>query len=125
MPDWLVAVILFDVAVTLAAVVFVLRLRASRVGKPSPDPLQEFRALFEFSKQNHERIAEYVRANWSGSLEALPQVLESLVGQLEREAQERRLSADRDMLKVIISRSLEGHRIARGRDLQKALDRVA
>lgn len=125
MPEWLVPVILFDIAVTAAAVLFVLKLRAARTSKLAPDPLQEFRALFEFSKQNHERIAEYVKANWSGSPEALPQVLENLMAQLEREAGERQLPADRDMLKIIVSRSLEGHKIARGGDLRRALEKVA
>jgi hypothetical protein len=66
-----------------------------------------------------------VRANWSGSLESLPTVLERLMAQLEHEATERQLPADRDMLKIIVSRSLEGHKIARGGDLRKALEKVA
>jgi hypothetical protein len=66
-----------------------------------------------------------VRANWSGAPEQLPQVLESLLVELERDAQIRGIAISHEMLKSILTSSVRAHRIARGGDLEQAMRQVA
>jgi len=83
------------------------------------------RALLGFIKDEQSRISEYLRANWSGSPEHLPQVLESLLGELDRDARERGVTIDREMLKTLLAQSVRAMRIVGGRDLEQAMERVA
>ena len=84
-----------------------------------------FRDLMAFTKDKHPRIAEYVRANWSGAPEQLPPVLETLMAELERDAQARGLTVSRDILKSILASSVRQHHLAHGRDLEQAMKHVA
>jgi len=82
-------------------------------------------ALMAFSKEKHARIGEYLRANWSGAPESLPQVLETLLAELQSDAQARGLTLDREMLKSILASSVRAHRVVKSHDLGEAMKRVA
>src|SRR5438067_10062225 len=61
------------------------------------------RGLGKFSREQHDRIGNYVRANWSGAPDQLPGVLGGLLVELEGEAQARGLSFDRETLKSMLA----------------------
>ena len=83
------------------------------------------RGLATFSAEQHERIGNYVRGNWSGVPDQLPAVLGALVSDLEHEAQARGLSFDRETIKSMLAVSLSSHRIGNGHDVLEALEKVA
>jgi hypothetical protein len=83
------------------------------------------RGLATFSAEQHDRIGNYVRGNWSGVPDQLPAVLSALVSDLEHEAQARGLSFDRETLKSMLAVSLSSHRIGNGHDVLEALEKVA
>jgi hypothetical protein len=85
----------------------------------------DLKAMAAFAKDRHERIGEYVRANWSGAPEQLPGVLEALLEDLEGDAKRRNLVLDREILKNLLAASLRAHRLGRPKDLRDALRRLA
>jgi hypothetical protein len=132
MPDWLIPVIVVDLIITVAVVWFVVQRRRQRMGGGGPDLattvgglIGGFKEMAAFANERHARIGEYMRANWSGAPEQLPQVLGSLLEELEREALHRNISLDRDMLKTLVATSLRHHRIGRATDVGNALQKVA
>ena len=126
MPSWFALFILADVIIIAAIVLLVVSGRLKlKAGLTVENGGADFPALLAFTREKHPRIGEYLRANWSGAPEQLPQVLESLLGDLERDAQSRGLAVDREMLTSILAGSVRAHRIARSRDLDEALRRVA
>ena len=66
-----------------------------------------------------------MRANWSGAPEQLPHVLESLLGEMEHDAQARGLTVSRDLLKSILASSLRQQHLAKGNELEQAMKQVA
>jgi len=84
-----------------------------------------FRDLMELTKDKHARIGEYIRANWSGAPEQLPSVLETLLAELERDAQSRGMTIDRTLLKSILASSVRQHHLAKGKELEQAMKQVA
>jgi len=104
------------------------------VSPPSPAPASpptgsfvrifgtQLRGLGKFTREQHDRINTYVRANWSGAPDQLPGVLASLLGELEGEAQARGLSFDRETLKSMLAMSLHD---LEGADVLGALEKVA
>jgi hypothetical protein len=126
MPWWVFAVVLADVAVTLLVIRYVLARRAKSGEKVAGGLLNvDFRALRQFTEAAHPRIGDYVRANWSGSPTQLAEVLRALLDELERDAKNRGLELERDVIKNLIGRSLDRHKIARGTELKDALAKVA
>jgi hypothetical protein len=130
MNEWIVLFIAFDIVVTVAVLVYVMKRRMSAQGMvlPTGSPvatLAQFRELAAFAKDQHERIGEYMRANWSGIPDQLPGVLGALVDKLQSESAAKGLTVDRDMLKTMVATSLRHHRIARANDVGNALERVA
>jgi hypothetical protein len=130
MNEWIVLFIVFDVIVTTAVILFVLKRRARMQGAAlatgSPiATLAQFREFAAFARDQHERIGEYLRANWSGIPDQLPAVLGALLDKLQSEAAAKNLTVDRDMLKTMVATSLRHHRIAKANDVGNALERVA
>lgn len=126
MPSWLVMFIVVDLLV-IGAIVFLVfsgRLKLD-VNFTVKNGGTDFRALMAFTREKHARIGEYLRANWSGGAEQLPQVLESLLAELERDAQARGMTVDHDIMKSILASSVRAHRIVPSRDLGNAIERVA
>jgi len=123
-PGWLAPLILLDLMVTAAVLWWVFRRRAGLSGKSYVAGIDVGR-LGEFTKAVHPRIGDYVRANWSGVPEQLPEVLRSLLDEIGREARSRGLGIDRDTLKLVLARSLAMHGIGQGAEIRHALEKVA
>lgn len=124
MPGWLIPVILADLIVTGLVLWFVFKRRQGTVRTRGILGV-DFNALTAYTNEIHPRIGEYVRANWSGIPDQLPVVLGKLLDDLDREARNRSLDLDRDMLKLMMARSLATHRIGSGSDVRQALEHVA
>jgi len=129
-PHWLAAFIAFDLIVTLVVVMAVLKLRGhlfamvlgAKAGTVDPG---QMRALMTFAREQHERIGEYMRANWSGMAEQLPSVINALLDELEKTAKEQNLPLDRAALKPMFISSLRMHGIGKPRERDEAFTRVA
>jgi hypothetical protein len=130
MNKWVMLFIVFDIIVTIAVTVFVLKRRLTvdvnviRTGS-GISTIDQFRAIAGFARDQHERIGDYMRANWSGIPDQLPGVLGSLIALLESDAQAKGITVDRDMLKTLVATSLRSHRIAKANDVGNALEHVA
>ena len=84
----------------------------------------QLRGLGKFTREQHDRINDYVRANWNGAPDQLPGVLASLLGELESDAIARGLSFDRETLKSMLAMSLRSADLG-GADVLGALEKVA
>ena len=126
MPQWLIAFIILDLVITAVVIgLFVSGRLKLNVKIDGSVTTVNFRELMEFTKDKHERIGEYIRANWGGSPEQLPSILETLLAELERDAQTRGLKADRTLLKSILASSVRQHHLTRGKELEQAMKQVA
>ena len=130
MPHWLVPFLAVDVFVSLVVVVAVLKLRGSlfalAVGaKSGTVNAEQLRALMTFAREQHARIGEYMRANYSGVPEQLPSVITALLDELEKTAKEQNLPLDRAALKPMLASSLRMYGIGKARDRDEAFTRVA
>lgn len=132
MPDWLIPVIVIDLVITAVVVGIVLHRRSSATtsgpnpsGHPNLLSIAGIKAMARFSTEKHQRVGEYVRANWSGMPEQLPAVLQSLLDEFEREAKSRQVDLSRDLLKILLVESLRRHRIGRDHEVRDAMERVA
>jgi len=85
----------------------------------------DFGKLRQFADETHVRIGEYMRSNYSGDPVMLPQVLGSLLTELETQARARDLPVSREMLKALLLRSASAQHIARAGELREALAKVA
>ena len=119
-PIIVIAVVL-DIAVTAA----ILWLFLARRKTGGPLLGTSWSELKRFADDSHTMVGEYLRANYSGHPEQLPTLLESLLARLEDQAKTQGLALDRDTLRALLQRSIETHRLAKGRELEMALDKVA
>jgi hypothetical protein len=129
-PNWLVPFLALDVLVTIVVIVVVLKLRGNLFamalgGKAGTVNADQIRALMRFAREQHARIGEYMRANYSGVPEQLPSVITALLDELERTAKEQDLPLDRDKLKPMLASSLRMHGIGKTRERDEAFARVA
>ncbi len=130
MNHFLVPFLVVDLFVTLVVVVAVLKLRGSvfamaigaKSGTVSAD---QMRALMTFAREQHARIGEYMRANYSGMPEQLPPVITALLDELESTAKAQNLPLDRAALKPMLASSLRMHGIGKARERDEAFARVA
>ena len=130
MNPWFVLFIVVDILVTLGVVLFIMNRRMARnaQGEAAGSILGDLRqmgALVEFTKERHGRIADYVRANWSGEPSQLGGVLTSLVDQLESEARAQGHTFSRELLKTVVATSLREQKVARPEQVGVALEQVA
>lgn len=130
MNEMVALIIAIDIVVTVGVVA--LLVRRAKIAKGIAGPagsavtaISHFRELAAFAKEQHQRIGDYMRANWSGDPAQLPGALEGLLDRLEEEARAKGLGFDRDALKTLVATSLRSHRIARPNDVGNALERVA
>ena len=126
MPQWLIAFIILDLLITTVVIALFLsgRLKLNLKIDGAVSNVN-FRELMELTKGKHARIGEYIRANWNGAPEDLPAVLETLLGELERDAQARGMTVDRTLLKSILASSVRQHHLAKGKELEQAMKQVA
>ena len=91
---------------------FVLRRKLARMG--GAGKISAFTAV-------HQRIADYMRVNYSGRPEQLPEVLRGLIPVVEEFAREKELTLDHDTIDVILITSVTAHRLAPRADVERAL----
>ena len=130
MNVWIIAFVVVDIVVTAAIVLFVLRrrIRAGVVSLPvgtSAAELAQIRPLTVFDMERQERMADFVRANWSGDPGQLPGVLAALMDQLDGEARAQGHTFSRALLKTVVGTSLRSQRVAKDGWIGDALDKVA
>ena len=131
MGSWMTLFIVADLLIMGAVMFYLLRRRMLTLrvqGTRTASPvlsIESMRALSEFANTQHERIANYLQANWSGAPEQLPGVLERLLDSIEHEARAKGITADRDTLKSVMDASLRAHKLANGGEVREALAKVA
>ena len=130
MQPWIIAFVILDLVVTTIVVWRILAKRAAASAEAGAATdagvsIPDIRQLRQFTDAMHPRIGEIVRANWSGDAASLPGVLGLALDEAEREARNRDLRFDRDILKKLVEISLSKHRVARGVELREALKKVA
>lgn len=122
MTQWIAILIAVDAVVTAVVLWLVFRRTTAAAAVPTGFDIP---LLWRFADETHARIGEYVRSHYSGSPETLPAVLSGLLTELEGEARSRNLPLSREMLKVLMIRSLTAHALAEPAVLRSALSRVA
>ena len=124
-PPWIIPVIVADLAITGVVLWFIYR--PKRDGSPRTRGILgvDFKAMAAFTEEIHPRVGDTVRGSWDGTSKGLPDVLCTVLDDLEREAKHRSLRLDRHMLKLVLARSLAKHGIGNGTEVRQALDRVA
>ena len=130
MNQWIVLLIIADIIVTLAVVVFIMKRRMTGGAMVLPEgsditDLSQIGPLMNFAKERHDRIADYVRSNWSGIPDQLPGVLTSLVDKLEGEARAAGHTFSRELLKTLVSTTLRTKRVSKPDEVEIALAKVA
>lgn len=134
MSPFLILFIAVDAVLTVSVLVFVLRRRRSAGGRPDTRTaegnagllkLVQLRGLAALADDQHDRIGEYVRCNWSGIPDQLPAVLAGLLTELEADAQAKGIPADREALKGLLATSLRAHHIGDGSEVREALGKAA
>lgn len=126
MPSWLVPIIIFDIFVTLIVVaVITKKLKFNLNVKVNSTGPIDVRGLIDFAKDEHGKIGEYLRANFSGQPEMLPGVLEALMLQLDADAKNRGLTFDRKTLKVLLAGAVRSHKVCKPQELQEAMEKIA
>src|SRR5215467_7081526 len=126
MPGWFVLFIAADVVLTLIVVgvitkhiKFNVNLKVNATG-----PI-DLKGLIQFAKDEHGKIGEYLRANFSGQPDMLPGVLEALMGKLDEDAKNRGLTLDRKTLKVLLAGAVRSHKVVKPAELQTAMEQIA
>ena len=126
MPKWLLLLLVVDAVFFAAVVYFVLRRRLNvSVNLSVHRKVVGAGATAWFMKEEHPRIGDYLRASWNGEPAQLPQVLETLLSELERDAQFAGQTLDRGSLRILLSHSLRTHGIASLKDVSEALAHAA
>lgn len=114
-----IAFVAFDLVVTAALVLFLVKRRAGALGPAGIKGLREVMAVMQ------PEIDTAFQAGWSGDPSTLPGLLEPLLERLESEMQSRQLPADRATLKRTLGGLVASRRLAKSRDIDEALARVA
>jgi len=117
MPVWfwsIIAAILVVDGVVLSSAV---RRRLAKQGL-------DFTKLRAVSKLVHERVGDYMRANYGGNLDQLPQALSGLLPIADDVARSNGCTLDRHTLELLVKTSVASHRFATRAQVEAALERV-
>jgi hypothetical protein len=126
MPHWLTPLIILDIFVTLIVVGVITKHIKFNVNlKVNTTGPMDVKGLIQFAKDEHGKIGEYLRANFSGQPEMLPGVLEALMQQLDQDAKNRGLCFDRQTLKVLLAGAVRSHKVCKPQELQDAMEKIA
>src|SRR6266513_5809873 len=126
MPSWLGPFIVFDIFVTLIVVAVVTKKLKFNVNiKVNSSGSIDLKGMTAFAKDEHGKIGDYLRANFSGQPEQLMTVLEALLEQLDSDAKSRGLTFDRRTLKALLAGSVRGHHVVKPKELDEALEKLA
>ena len=119
-----------NIIVTVAVLLIVFRrmrvsVQVTQGTSPIALSIEAIRVLTDFAKTQHERIGNYMQANWSGMPDQLPGVLGRLLDSLQADAQAKGITVERDTLKVVLATSLRTHKIGKRGEVSEALAKVA
>ena len=78
-----------------------------------------------FAAEAREIAGNYLRANYSGNPDDLPELLEQLLTQLDQKANERGMKLERPMLKLMLAQALRAEDGVSMTDLNSAMRKVA
>lgn len=122
MPSWFwpafAAFIVIDVVITA---LILRRVAAGGLRLGGVD----FARLRPLSDAMHQRVGSYLRANYNGQPDHLPQVLDTLLPELRTMLREQGLEVDDDTLKAALVVSAATHGLVNPRQLREALSKVA
>ena len=118
---WIAAFILFDMIVTAAVLLYVIRRRGGIAGVLGFDPKQ----AMSVSRELEADAEQYLRANWSGDSTTLPQALTGLLDRVESKLASEHMSLDRERIKPIVLQIVTAKHLADARDAREAMKKVA
>jgi hypothetical protein len=116
----LLIAVMIDLVVTAAVISFLIRKRGL-LGMLKLN-LVKFRA---FTDEMNGVTGNYLRSNYSGNPDDLPQVMAALLDQYEQKAKEQELGLNRDALKMVLLRALQAQEGVKAGELQQAMRKVA
>jgi len=122
MPSWVWPALAAFIALDLVVTTLILRKVAARGVRLGGVDFSRLRPLADAM---HERVGSYLRANYSGQSEQLPQVLDALLPELRAIAREQGMEVDDDTLRAALVVSVSSHGLANPREMREALDKVA
>lgn len=118
---WIAAFILFDMLVTAAVLLYVIRRRGGVAGVLGFDPKQ----AMGVSRELEADAEQYLRANWSGDSTTLPQALTGLLDRVESKLAAEHMELDRERIKPIVLQIVTAKHLADARDAREAMKKVA
>ncbi|MBK7368613.1 MAG: hypothetical protein IPJ04_12075 [Candidatus Eisenbacteria bacterium] len=118
---WIAAFILFDMIVTAAVLLYVIRRRGGIAGVLGFDPKQ----AMSVSRELEADAEQYLRANWSGDSTTLPQALTGLLDRVESKLASEHMELDRERIKPIVLQIVTAKHLADARDAREAMKKVA
>lgn len=118
---WIAAFILFDMIVTAAVLLYVIRRRGGIAGALGFDPKQ----AMGVSRELEADAEQYLRSNWSGDSTTLPQALTGLLDRVESKLASEHMSLDRERIKPIVLQIVTAKHLADARDAREAMKKVA
>lgn len=118
---WIAAFILFDMMVTAAVLLYVIRRRGGVAGVIGFDPKQ----AMGVSRELEADAEQYLRSNWSGDSTTLPQALTGLLDRVESKLAAEHMALDRERIKPIVLQIVTAKHLADARDAREAMKKVA
>lgn len=117
MPGWFWAGIVFMVAMDVVVLTWIFRRKMRESGL-------DLGQLRDVSKLVNERAGEYLRANWSGNTDELPNALRGLMPVVAGIARDQGQTLDDRTLELLVKASLAGQRLATRAELDRAFNRL-
>ena len=118
MPQWMWFVIAAFLVADIAVITFIVKKKMRQAGL-------SFGQIQSISKQVHERVSEYMRANYSGSRAQLPAALRGAMNAAAEVAARENVPLDPDMIKALVKSAVANQRIATYTEIERALEQIA
>ena len=115
MPGWFWVGIVFMVSIDVVVLTWIFRRKMRESGL-------DLGKLKDVSKTVNERAGEYLRANWSGNTDELPNALRGLMPIVDGIVREQGQILDDRTLELLVKASLAGQRLATRAELDRAFD---
>ena len=117
MSGWFWVGIVFMVSIDVVVLTWIFRRKIRESGL-------DLGKLKDVSKTVNERAGEYLRANWSGNTDELPNALRGLMPIVDGIVREQGQMLDDRTLELLVKASLAGQRLATRAELDRAFDRM-
>jgi len=116
---WIILFVIIDLIVVMVVAWLVVARR--RLGPPGGPPGQPG-GVARFAASVHAQIGDYLRARYSGDPRTLPGVLPELIGRIESQARAEGLELGREVIEMLVLRSIVKHRLAGEREVRRAIE---